>query len=412
MNGKLMTRPAVIYDTTIMAPNQYTWYSGAGNINGTFAASAAWERRFMSKVASVKTLPRRKGQYCEPTTYSCIWGIWKASTYATVEVAGPVAPSANKQCVYVGSPLSSLGYNPYTRYAVPSYVEGDLIRKALNKLRNNKVNFGVALGEAKETASLFSESLHRITKSVVDFRHKRPKDWLKVIGLQTGVPVSQRTKAKRLELRNAIPNSWLEVQYGWNPLMSDVSGACSELSSNLEFEPRRPVVVRSRKKILDTGLYSVVWSPGYAISDFEVDVKVDAKVQLCYTLNSFPTALFSSLGLTNPAEIVWELVPYSFVVDWFLPIGDWLSAMGGDFGYSFVNGSFSRFVRQTDRFIGARPAGSYANPLGGEASGHSGYFVRTVYSSSPWPGLSFKSPVSVGHIANALSLLTNIFKKH
>jgi hypothetical protein len=39
-------------------------------------------------------------------------------------------------------------------------------------------------------------------------------------------------------------------------------------------------------------------------------------------------SLQRSLGLVNPAEIAWEVVPYSFVVDWFLPIGSYISAWG------------------------------------------------------------------------------------
>jgi len=31
--------------------------------------------------------------------------------------------------------------------------------------------------------------------------------------------------------------------------------------------------------------------------------------------------------LTNPALVAWELVPFSFVADWFVPIGSWLTAI-------------------------------------------------------------------------------------
>jgi hypothetical protein len=31
-----------------------------------------------------------------------------------------------------------------------------------------------------------------------------------------------------------------------------------------------------------------------------------------------------SLGLTDPLSVVWEIIPYSFVVDWFLPVGTYL----------------------------------------------------------------------------------------
>jgi hypothetical protein len=31
------------------------------------------------------------------------------------------------------------------------------------------------------------------------------------------------------------------------------------------------------------------------------------------------------LGMLDPASVVWEIVPYSFVVDWFVPFGTYLS---------------------------------------------------------------------------------------
>jgi hypothetical protein len=33
-----------------------------------------------------------------------------------------------------------------------------------------------------------------------------------------------------------------------------------------------------------------------------------------------------SLGMVDPLQVAWEIVPYSFVVDWFLPVGSFLSA--------------------------------------------------------------------------------------
>jgi hypothetical protein len=33
------------------------------------------------------------------------------------------------------------------------------------------------------------------------------------------------------------------------------------------------------------------------------------------------------LGLTNPALVAWELVPFSFVFDWFIQVGDWLTGL-------------------------------------------------------------------------------------
>lgn len=36
--------------------------------------------------------------------------------------------------------------------------------------------------------------------------------------------------------------------------------------------------------------------------------------------------LFNQLGLVNPAYVLWDAVPFSFVADWFLPVGRYLQS--------------------------------------------------------------------------------------
>lgn len=46
----------------------------------------------------------------------------------------------------------------------------------------------------------------------------------------------------------------------------------------------------------------------------------------------------NGLGLLNPALLWWELLPYSFVVDWFLPVGDVLTSLTAGIGMDGVVG--------------------------------------------------------------------------
>lgn len=42
-------------------------------------------------------------------------------------------------------------------------------------------------------------------------------------------------------------------------------------------------------------------------------------------------AYLSMLGFDNPARTIWELVPFSFVLDWFIPVGDFLEQLRMDY---------------------------------------------------------------------------------
>lgn len=47
--------------------------------------------------------------------------------------------------------------------------------------------------------------------------------------------------------------------------------------------------------------------------------------------------LANRLGLTNPASVVWELIPFSFVVDWFVNVSDFLNQFSEFHGVALVN---------------------------------------------------------------------------
>lgn len=48
-------------------------------------------------------------------------------------------------------------------------------------------------------------------------------------------------------------------------------------------------------------------------------------------------AYLMMLGFDNPARTIWELVPFSFVLDWFLPIGDYLEQLRMDYFDTTIN---------------------------------------------------------------------------
>jgi len=71
-------------------------------------------------------------------------------------------------------------------------------------------------------------------------------------------------------------------------------------------------------------------------------------------------AYMDSIGLVNPAAILWELVPYSFVVDWIVPIGQFLENISAGVGLRFLSGyrtewtksAFThRYVASTENFV-------------------------------------------------------------
>jgi hypothetical protein len=119
----------------------------------------------------------------------------------------------------------------------------------------------------------------------------------------------------------------------------------------------------------------------------------------------------TALGLTNPLAVVWEKVPYSFVVDWFIPISDYLSTLDATQGLVFMKGCKTTFVkgRSTRIEVGKEyeSGGNHHSMVQHDVAHWERIRVtRESLGTFPSPVFpSFKSPLGVRHALNALALM-------
>jgi hypothetical protein len=201
---------------------------------------------------------------------------------------------------------------------------------------------------------------------------------------------------------------WLAMQYGWTPLMSDVDSAA---------------------RILAEGLgdwrygasYERAYPYGWAFSGLPSYMQVERKgvrklrLRLDFEVDNSNAMTFDQLGLTSAPAIVWELVPWSFVVDWFVPIGDWLSSLGLLIGADFKGGSFTDYYKYTDRLIGFTDVAINASYVQTYVAGHRRTTMRVNRSviSSPIPSIinfpDFKP--SLARMTSGIALLSQAVDK-
>lgn len=302
--------------------------------------------------------------------------------------------------------LDGYGWPTVIRHAppIPDGLEDRAIIKALGKLKNQKVNLAQAFFEREQTVKLFVGACSKIATAVQAYRSKNPK-WI-----WDAIVVGEGQRGAK------IPQSWLELQYGWKPLMQDVQGSCDQLAANSgdKFRASVNATVGTNESYSDS---IGSWIYGELILKTNVKTKVRVKVRLDYTLENPFVATLSQVGVTNPAALVWELLPYSFVVDWFSPVGNWLSAFDAALGWSFKGGSCSAISNYDERgtvVIPPKVFGGHVSVMGAAASAHwrANSFTRKVYSSSPLPRFpGIKNPISGPHIANAVALLSQVFSR-
>jgi hypothetical protein len=287
--------------------------------------------------------------------------------------------------------------------------------EALLELKDQSVNLGVAFAEAKQTANLVTSTAKSLTKAVGALRRKDFGEFLRSLGAPLKPKYGREIRQGRNPFNNgmSIPQKWLEHQYAWKPLLNDVYGSMEALKQ----QPRHAFIMTAKgsKWISDE---PELWN--HPMGGVTICLSGERRSGYFVRLDYEPGNVFfdslSRVGLTNPLEVAWELVPFSFVADWFIPVGDWLRSFDAALGWEFKGGSCSRFEKATT----VRTQGLKEGPTGSASEGflHGKFrgsskqvrLDRTVYGSSPIPRPPrFKNPVSTTHVANALSLLVTAF---
>lgn len=197
----------------------------------------------------------------------------------------------------------------------------------------------------------------------------------------------------RKRARSAADN-FLEFHFGWSPLVADIY-ACVDLLQGPV--PWGLIQGKGRKIPISTKLSGgSQWAiyKGYERSFCGAVVAVTNP-------NLF---LANSLGLVNPASVLWELVPFSFLLDWFVNVGDFLTSMTDLWGVSISNAYTSQLLSikscETDYRY------TYGGKLYGFASVQTGvWFDRRI--GLPSVTLAMRPPwrLSPSRAATAISLL-------
>lgn len=124
------------------------------------------------------------------------------------------------------------------------------------------------------------------------------------------------TTAKSKELWK----TWLEGRYGWRILVFEMFDL-HETLCNLDLERKR-WRESSGSTMSDSETFSTSWVGGYGTyhSDFQQEIKVGVRGTIVADVSP-PNFQF------NPIVTAWELIPYSFVIDWFVRVGSWLASL-------------------------------------------------------------------------------------
>lgn len=225
------------------------------------------------------------------------------------------------------------GIYPLSKFPKNS-VLNSLKIQLLGELHEHDVNLAVAYAERTATADLVKGTATKLYKGARALKKGNFSEAARHLGLpRSGLRKDHKGKWRRTNFtRDEFSQKWLEFSYGWVPLYNDMYGSLVAADKALAKEPFRLTPAVKQAHYGETISYSVKAGGGPyddAKADLieQIHVKQVMKIACNVRVDNPALATVQSVGLTNPALVAWELVPFSFVIDWFLPIGSWLTAI-------------------------------------------------------------------------------------
>jgi len=174
------------------------------------------------------------------------------------------------------------------------------------------------------------------------------------------------------------------------------------------------IVVSSTKRVTSGGTWSQSTAFQHGGRQWNGTNNGSARTTLLATIARDELVNLARWGLINPATVVWELVPFSFVVDWFAPVGNTLDALTSGVGLESNGGwtsvqtgyDLSAYQLETekqnpDTYTIVTESGGYSEE----------YFAFDRIAYTAFPRATFyadSTPLSPLRAANALALMKQL----
>lgn len=260
--------------------------------------------------------------------------------------------------------------------------DANLYNKAYSRFvdkMGDRASLGISVAEGKESMSMITSRLVQLAKFTHALARGRVWEAGQALGVKPSKTILQQMaaykkqakiakstsnnaryyKPKRLrkiaskfarlprrETMKGFANLYLEFHFGWSPLVKDIEDSMKALSAPFETKP----IKATAKNVIVATYYLAPHDNGVGGWDYTDARKVTRqwiKIGADMRVTNPNLALYNQMGILNPAVMLWNVAHLSFVLDWFLNVGDFLSSFTDFAGVELTNQYYTVFTTVT-----------------------------------------------------------------
>lgn len=292
--------------------------------------------------------------------------------------------------------------------------------KALSTFTERQAQFNTALRESGDIAKMAHQFSKKALTGLDDMMGHSGEEILNWVTSEKKLGRYADVASKRAF--DSIPSSYLQYCYGLAPLGDDMANAVNVLSDRFDRGYEMALTLKARQKsarVIDfgftgnTGAGSCPPNGGW-LQGFRALETSHVAVSYVYQL---PSWWKDELPVVAPFSSEWQHAPYTFVLDWVLPIGQWLGAAeAAQLSPFFKEGSESSIVRRRIISTSLRSEGiNTIIPSGNPTFRGSSFRMRRSAVGSAPSALTtppqLRKSLGVNQVSQGLSLLTQAFQR-
>lgn len=292
---------------------------------------------------------------------------------------------------------------------VPSHFEFPTLRDAYNKLHGVAMEVLVTTVEAGKTGAFVISKMLQIARLFVSAR----KRLFSISHINDTKKNNVKKTSSFIKASKEAADVWLQFRYAVMPLVLDVQSAIKVSATGFNLQK----IVRGSSQNSTTysesygagGSFGLVPAVMNLTADCQYTERATAygKIQVVRDVNT--VALQRALGTQQLFTTLWEVIPWSFIIDWFFNVGAFLKDLTPLTGYTFKGYSKTRIV--TKQVKGSVTVGAGLTAKTVQIACSVRQYRRAPIWSQSKPTLTVNNGLNPTRLADAMALLTKTLRR-